>query len=111
MGVGEDFREFVSNLAIRDRESISTRYQLITRRLNLEFWDTDSHTSHSFYTGSYGRGTAIGLTSDVDMLFRLPDHLYYQYDAHFGNGQSALLQVVRASIQKTYPDSDIGADG
>jgi len=111
MGVGEDFREFVGNLAIRDRDSISNRYQLITRRLNLEFWDTDSHTAHSFYTGSYGRGTAIGLTSDVDMLHRLPDDVYFQYDAHYGNGQSALLQVVRSAIQNTYTYTDIGADG
>src|SRR6266576_549668 len=111
MGVGEDFREFVSHLAIRDRESISTRYQLITRRLNLEFWNLDSHTSHSFYTGSYGRGTAISLTSDVAMLFSLPNDLYFQYDAHQGNGQSSLLQSVRAAIQKTYPSTSIGADG
>jgi len=111
MGVGEDFRDFVTNLAIRDRDNISTRYQLITRRLNLVFWQTDSHTLHSFYTGSYGRGTAIGLTSDVDMVFRLPDDLYYQYDAHQGNGQSALLQAVRSAIQETYVSTAIGADG
>ena len=111
MGVGEDFRDFVADLAIRRRDDISNRYLLITRRLNLEFWNTDSHTSHSFYTGSYGRGTAIGLTSDVDMLFRLPGELYSQYDAHFGNGQSALLQAVRAAIQETYTYTQIGADG
>jgi hypothetical protein len=113
MGVGEDFRTFCSNLAVPTtiRSSISERYELITRRLNIEFWTTDSRTSHSFYTGSYGRGTALGTTSDVDMIFQLPYSEYGRYNAHYGNGQSALLQEVRKAIQKTYSTTDIGADG
>jgi len=31
------------------------------------------------------------------MLFQLPYELYVQYNTHSGNGQSALLQAVRAS--------------
>ena len=45
------------------------------------------------------------------MIFRLPASVYQQYDAHRGNGQSALLQANRASVRKTYPVTDIGADG
>ena len=51
--------------------------------------------------GSYGRGTAID-TSDIDMLFVLPYAVYKQYNSYVGNGQSALLQAVRSSLQKTY---------
>lgn len=111
MGVGEDFQQFCSNVSVHDREGISNRYQLITRRLNLEFWKTDSNIYHSFYTGSYGRGTAIGLTSDVDMLFWLPYEYYAKYSGYQTNGQSAMLQAVREAIKKTYPISDVGADG
>jgi hypothetical protein len=111
MGVGEDFQQFCSNLSVRDRDSISNRYQLITRRLNLEFWNSDSYTYHSFYTGSYGRGTAIGLTSDVDMLFWLPYSYYTKYNDYLTNGQSAMLQEVRAAIKNTYSVTDVGADG
>lgn len=111
MGVGEDFSTFCTNIAVDDRDSIAQRYRLITRRLNLEYWDSDSDTNHSFYLGSYGRGTATGLTSDVDILFRLPDDVYWQYDQHGGNGQSALLQGVRSAIHKTYSVTDVGADG
>jgi hypothetical protein len=113
MGVGEDFRTLCANLAVPavQRSSISDRYGLITRRLNLEFWNTDSHTAHSFYTGSYGRGTAVGATSDVDMLMRLPYEDYGRYNGHQGNGQSALLRDVRSAIQKTYPYTAVGADG
>lgn len=113
MGVGDWFGIFCENLAIPPdkRSSISGRYQLITRRLNLDFYSSDSDTQHSFYGGSYGRGTAINGFSDLDMLFVLPYSVYKQYDDYVGNGQSALLHAVRNSMQKTYPSSDIGADG
>jgi len=45
------------------------------------------------------------------MVFELPSDLYYQYDGYSGNGQSALLQAVRNSMQKTYSTSSLGADG
>lgn len=111
MGVGEDFQAFYANLAITNRPSISDRYERITKRLNLEFWNTESSTSHSFYIGSFGRGTAIRGTSDVDMLFQLPYAEYERYNGHVGNGQSALLQRVRAGVTKTYAETAIGADG
>jgi hypothetical protein len=87
------------------------RCKSITRRLNTDFWTTTSDTAHSLYVGSYGRDTAIQGFSDLDIVFELPSQLYFQYDKHAGNGQSALLQTVRSSMQKTYSTSDVGADG
>jgi hypothetical protein len=111
MGLADWFSGFCSNIQIRDTDSISNRYKAITRRLNTDFWDTVSDSSHSLYVGSYGRNTAIEGFSDLDMVFELPSALYYQYDSHEGNGQSALLQAVRASMQRTYSSSSMGADG
>lgn len=113
MAVGDDFQNLCAKLAVSSttRSAISDRYELITRRLNLDFWDSDSRTNHSFYTGSYGRGTAIGSTSDVDMIMRLPYDDYARFSGHVGNGPSACLQEVRRSIQQTYPNSASGADG
>lgn len=111
MGIGEDFQTFCSNLTVPNRSTIADRYGLITRRLNLEFWDSDNSTAHSFYTGSFGRGTPTGATSDVDMLMVLPDSIFSQYHGYAGNGPSALLQRVRNAIRQTYPSTDIGADG
>jgi len=96
---------------VQDGGTISSRYKAITRRLNTDYWNTTSETSHSLYVGSYGRNTAIQGFSDLDMVFELPSNLYYQYDRYNGNGQSALLQAVRNSMQKTYSTSSIGADG
>jgi hypothetical protein len=111
MGLGEWFSDFCGNIQVQDGGTISSRYKSITRRLNTDFWDTTSDISHSLYVGSYGRNTAIQGFSDLDMVFELPADLYFQYDKHNGNGQSALLQTVRASMQKTYWTSSIGADG
>jgi hypothetical protein len=44
-------------------------------------------------------------------LYVLPYSVYKQYNGHSGNGQSALLQAVRASLNITYPNSVVIADG
>ena len=92
MGLADWFSTFCTKIQIQDGGTISTRYKAITRRLNSDFWDTTSDTSHSLYVGSYGRNTAIDGFSDLDMVFELPSSLYYHKDdSHQGNGQSALL--------------------
>ena len=111
MGLANWFSTFCSNIQVQDGGTISTRYKTITRRLNTDFWDTNSDTSHSLYVGSYGRNTAIEGFSDLDMIFRLPFSVYERYDAYIGNGQSALLQEVKSSLVKTYSTTSIGADG
>jgi hypothetical protein len=45
------------------------------------------------------------------MIFQLPAALYTTYDNYSGNGQSALLQAVKKSIEKTYSTTSIRADG
>lgn len=111
MAVGEWFTTFCSNLIVLNQDDISARYKRITRRVNTDFWNTDSEVAHSFYAGSYGRNTAIRGFSDLDMVFELPYSVYQQYNAYVGNGQSALLQAVRSSVTKTYSNTNIRADG
>ncbi len=111
MGLAEWFQTFCDNLKITTGETISARYRAITRRLNTDFWDTTSDTAHSLYVGSYGRNTAIEGLSDLDMIMQLPYSLYEQYNGHVGNGQSALLQAVKCSIERTYSTTSIRADG
>lgn len=111
MGLADWFSTFCKNIQVQDGGTISSRYKTITRRLNTDFWGTTSETSHSLYVGSYGRNTAIQGFSDLDMIFQLPWSEYLKYDKYVGNGQSALLQAVRQSLGKTYPNSRVGADG
>jgi len=111
MGLADWFSTFCSNIQIQDGGTISSRYKAITQRLNTDYWSTTSDTSHSIYVGSYGRSTAIQGFSDLDMIFQLPYSIYEKYNNHEGNGQSALLQAVKASIEKTYSKTSIRADG
>ncbi|MFA6901834.1 MAG: hypothetical protein WC236_01995 [Gallionellaceae bacterium] len=111
MALSDWFSTFYSNLQIRDGGTIATRYGSITKRLNTDFWTTTSDTSHSLYVGSYGRNTAIAGFSDMDMVFQLPYSVYERYNNHSGNGQSALLQAVKTSIEQTYSTTNIRADG
>lgn len=111
MGLADWFKDFCSDLQVQDGGTISTRYRAITKRLNSDFWTTTSETSHSLYVGSYGRNTAVEGFSDLDMVFELPAAEYHRYNGYTGNGQSALLQSVKASISKTYSTTSIRADG
>lgn len=111
MGLADWFRDFAGAIQVRDGGTISNRYKLITRRLNIDFWNTASETSHSLYVGSYGRNTAVSGFSDLDMVMELPSALYHKYNNYIGNGQSALLQAVKVSIEKTYWNTSIKADG
>lgn len=80
MGLGEWFSAFCSNLQVKDGGTISQRYKNLTKRLNTDFWNTTSDTSHSLYVGSYGRNTAIQGFSDLDMIFQLPYSEYEKYN-------------------------------
>lgn len=113
MGVAENFKAFRANYLIPSGtvSSISARYKRITKQLNKTFWNTESESAHSLYVGSYGRDTAANGVSDLDVAFTLPNTIYNQYDKHAGNGQSALLQAVKKSIEGTYANSYVGGDG
>jgi hypothetical protein len=111
MGLADWFSTFCGNIQVKSGGTISSRYKAITQRLNTDFRNTTSDVANSFYAGSYGRNTAIEGFSDLDMIFQLPSSMYAQYDAHVGNGQSALLQAVKKSIEKTYSSTSIRADG
>ena len=111
MGIADWFSDFCATIQVKDGGTISTRYKNITKRLNTDFWNTTSDTSHSLYVGSYGRNTATQGFSDVDMIFQLPYSEYEKFNNYSSNGQSALLQAVKLSIEKTYSTTSIRADG
>lgn len=111
MSISEKFKKFCMNIRISKEnvDTIAYRYRRITKQLNKDFWNSESEVNNSLYVGSYGRDTEIH-TSDIDMLFILPYSVYKRYNEYLGNGQSALLQEVKNSIQKTY-NSYIRGDG
>lgn len=112
LDVANIFERFCNNLRFSDTslQSIRTRYHSITKRINLDYWNSTSDTAHSLYVGSYGRDTEIS-TSDIDMLVQLPFDTYKKYKAYTYNGPSSLLQEVKKSISQTYSNTKLKADG
>jgi len=84
----------------------------IAKKLNSHYYGVDSENSeHSYIVGSIGRETAIVKTSDLDVIFDLPDDVYKKFDAYESNGQSALIQEVKGVLKERYPKTDIRGDG
>ncbi len=112
MGVAALFQTFCDDLLISSdtRSVIATRYNAICTRLNKDFWNVEG-TSGGRYIGSFGRNTANGRVSDIDMIFEMPLSTYNTYNSYVSNGQSALLQAVKRSIQQTYSSTDVRGDG
>lgn len=112
MSVSTNFETFCKDLLVGTtlRSTISTRYLNICKRLNKDFWNLET-TSGGRYIGSFGRNTANGWISDIDMLFEMPWSTYTTYNNYITNGQSAFLQAVKNSIAITYPTSVLKGDG
>ena len=112
MSVGSMFGRFHSNIYMDSStvEKVKLRYKAITKRINMEYWSSESETNNSLYVGSYGRGTEI-YTSDIDIIVRLPWTTKERFDNRSGNVQSQLLTEVKEKLIKTYSTSHISSDG
>jgi predicted nucleotidyltransferase len=112
MSISDKFSNFCSSIRMNNTvvSNISYRAKQITKRINLDYRLLDSDTRYSLLVGSYGRGTDIH-TSDIDMVVELPSWVYDQFNSYSSNGQSALIQSVKNTIQKTYSTSYVSGDG
>ena len=108
MGIAETFSQFLTNLAIDNAATITSRYEEITCSLNKKFRDSESKVANSLQVGSYGRWTAIKGISDLDMLYIMPKNAWDNYDKD--GGQSALLSDTAEAIRARYPLTDIRVD-
>lgn len=106
MSTAQDFKTFLENLRVGNKDIISLRYDEITLALNKDFRNNDSPEQGRLQVGSYGRKTAINGVSDLDMLYILPN-LYWDT---YKNNQRALLTRTAAAIKARYPKTNIKVD-
>tara|TARA_B100000780_G_C21126925_1_gene457696 strand:+ start:4991 stop:6265 length:1275 start_codon:yes stop_codon:yes gene_type:complete len=107
MTTSEMFSSFLSNLAIDNGASITSKYEEITSALNKKFRDTESKTANSLQVGSYGRWTGIKGISDLDMLYIMPASRWADYE---NSKQSKLLDDTRDAIKARYPSTTVKKD-
>lgn len=106
---------FLSNLdltAVQLQDGWSKRDGVVAC-LNRHYWNNADSTANSMIVGSWGKKTVVRPESDVDILFRLPDNVYWRYQQRTGTGnrQSELLQEVKGVLGNTYPQTAIKGDG
>lgn len=112
MSLKADFMTFCESIQLDNRDDMEKTTGEIAKKLNKHYYDIDKDAlTHIYIVGSVGRQTAIRGSSDLDIIFDLPQDVYTKYDNYTSNGQSALLQDVKAVIKERYPKTDISGDG
>ena len=109
MSISQMFEEFIDNLAISNKQTISDRYAELTKTLNKQFRDSDSETANTLQVGSFGRKTGINGISDLDMLYIMPKSSWDTYN-NAQNGQYKLLSDTKEAILNRYSRTDVSVD-
>lgn len=96
----KQFERLCKNIRLtkNQRKDARKKYNGVCKVLHDHFYDSEYDGSTKLLFGSYAKKTAIRPFSegqDVDVLFKISEDVFNQYNAHEGNGQSALLQKVR----------------
>ena len=109
MSISQMFEEFIDNLAISNKQTISDRYAELTKTLNKQFRNTDSETANTLQVGSFGRKTGINGISDLDMLYIMPKSSWDTYK-NAQNGQYKLLSDTKEAILNRYSRTAVSVD-
>ncbi len=107
------FTKFMSNVAVTSKQNADGQTQQagVISCLNRHFWNHGSETLNATLIGSWGKDTRTQPPRDADILFLLPDDIYWQYQDRTGNRQSQLLQDVKLALAGRYPRTDLRGDG
>ena len=112
MSLGKDFESFCGSIKLDNFADMEKSAGEIAKKLNSYYYELDKDSSsHLYIVGSVGRNTAIKNSSDLDIIFDLPDSVYKRFDAYESNGQSALLQEVKTVMMERYPNTKMRGDG
>ena len=112
MSLADDFKAFCVNLILDKRLDMETSAGEIAKKLNNVYYDmTAEKEEHMYIVGSVGRESAIKGSSDLDLIFDLPNETYKKFNNYTSNGQSALLQEVKDYLKERYPKTKLRGDG
>ena len=114
MSTSSRFDRFLSNITLTadQRADAKRKYDGVAGKLHSHYYGTPYTGSTKLLIGSYGKRTRVNPPRDVDVLFLMPYADYARFDNYTGNGQSALLQEIRAVLQERYTTTEkIRGDG
>lgn len=113
IGVAERFRRFHADLKLTQGQAVDGLGKQLGVRQSLQraFFGESIDNPSGFIVGSWGKGTLVRPSQDVDVFFVLPVAVYERINRLAGNRQSALLQEVKGALEVTYPQTRMRGDG
>src|SRR5262249_17339879 len=101
MYVSERFGALLANVKLTDdqKNDGTTKHKGVRNCLNREYYNLSSDYANSILVGSWGKETRVRPPRDIDVLFVLPDDVYWRFQRRSGNKQSQLLQEVKPTFR------------
>jgi len=98
------FDEMLRRLKLtkKQKDDAKTKYTNVAKILHSEFYDTEYDGSTKLLIGSYGKHTNIRPPGDVDLIFKIPEEVYLQYET----SPSDLLQKIRKRLNEAYSTTE-----
>lgn len=104
-----EFNQLLKNIKLTHLQKLDakTKVKSVAETLHNHYYP---HLTYDGSTkriiGSYGKRTNIRPVGDIDLLFKMPDEKFAQYDSLAGNKQSQLLQDVRAVLKDKFTTTE-----
>ena len=111
--VTQRFSRFLGDLQITaDQQSDAlTKFANVGAVLQNSYYSSQPPLGSRLLVGSWGKGTQVRPSHDLDLFFILPIEEKQRFDARTGNIQSQLLQEVKQVLTSAYNQTDIRGDG
>lgn len=113
MTIGQRFQIFLDRLGLTWAQRLDGHVKIAgaSSCLNKHYYGVSTSFSNSLFVGSWGKATEVCPPRDIDLLFILPEYVYYRYQWARGNRQSRLLQEVKDVLASTYSRTQLRGDG
>lgn len=113
VGVTERFRRFDEDLLPTSVQidDAYTKALNVRRCLQSAYYGSETDTPPGFVVGSWGKGTQVRPSGDIDILFPVPASEWGRINGYSGNNQSIFLQEIKNVISQRYSSTDLRGDG
>lgn len=113
VAVSERFKQFHSDLnpTTDQVDDAFGKAKRIGQALQRAYGEEVTETPPIFAVGSWGKGTQVRPSTDIDIMARFDRSILERFQAYAFNGQSAFLQEIKGKLETSYPQTRKRGDG
>lgn len=113
IGVRQRFKAFHADLnpTADQVENALGKAKRVGQALQRAYEDEATENPPIFLVGSWGKGTQVRPSADIDIMVRFHQSVLDRFHAYSNNGQSALLQEIKDKLETSYPQTRKRGDG